>query len=88
MKRILVKFAAALQIVVGALLLVGTVGLATTAYRTVRDESEQLYNDQSGLEILDRIESGNYSWEQLYKDAIQEGKKTYVLRYELGKMVA
>ena len=42
MKRILVKFAAALQIVVGALLLVGTVGLTTTAYRTVRDESEQL----------------------------------------------
>ena len=29
MKRTLVKFAAALQIVVGALLLVGTVGLTT-----------------------------------------------------------
>ena len=52
----------------------------------VRNESERLYNDQSELEILNRIESGDYSWEKLYKDALQDAKKAYVLRYELGKM--
>ena len=46
MKQILVKTVAALQIVVGALLLIGTVGL-TTAYRTVRSESEQLAENLS-----------------------------------------
>ena len=47
MKQILVKTVAALQIVVGVLLLIGTVGLTTTAYRTVRSESEQLAENLS-----------------------------------------
>ena len=62
MKRILVKFAAVLQIVVGALLLVGTVGLATTAYRTVRDESEQLAENLSAS--AEALESLRVTYEQ------------------------
>ena len=62
MKRILVKFAAALQIVVGALLLVGTVGLATTAYRTVLDESEQLAENLSAA--AEALESLHTTYEQ------------------------
>lgn len=42
MKRTIAKIAAALQIAVGTLLLVGTAGLSGTAYRTVREESGQL----------------------------------------------
>lgn len=42
MKRAIAKIAAALQIVIGALLLGGTVCLTGSAYRTVREESAQL----------------------------------------------
>jgi len=42
LKRALAKIAAALQICIGALLLVGTIYLTLTAYKTVRDESEQI----------------------------------------------
>lgn len=42
MKRRIAAVAAALQIGIGILLLVGTAGLAGTAYRTVREESGQL----------------------------------------------
>ena len=62
MKRILVKFASVLQIVVGALLLVGTVGLTTTAYRTVRDESEQLAENLSAA--TEALESLRATYEQ------------------------
>ena len=62
MKRTLVKFAAALQIVVGALLLVGTVGLTTTAYRTVRGESEQLAANLSAS--AEALESLRATYEQ------------------------
>ena len=58
----LVKVVAGLQFVVGALLLVGTVGLTTTAYRTVRDESEQLVENLSAAaESLDALRT---SYEQ------------------------
>ena len=62
MKQILVKIVAALQIVVGALLLVGTVGLTTTAYRTVRDESEQLAANLSAS--AEALESLRATYEQ------------------------
>ena len=42
MKRTIAKIAAVLQIVVGALLLGGTVCLTGSAYRTIREESGQL----------------------------------------------
>ena len=42
LKRALAKFVAALQVCIGALLLVGTIGLTLTAYKTVRYESEQI----------------------------------------------
>ena len=42
MKRTIAKIAAGLQIVVGALLLGGTVCLTGSAYRTIREESGQL----------------------------------------------
>ena len=42
MSRTIAAVAAALQIGIGILLLVGTAGLAGTAYRTVREESGQL----------------------------------------------
>lgn len=49
----LVSIVAALQIGMGALLLIGTVGLTTTAYRTVRSESEQLVvNLSASVEAL------------------------------------
>ena len=62
MKQILVKIVAALQIVVGVLLLVGTVGLTTTAYRTVRDESEQLAANLSAS--AEALESLRATYEQ------------------------
>lgn len=42
MKQTIAKIAAVLQIVVGTLLLVGTIGLTGSAYRTIREESGQL----------------------------------------------
>ena len=62
MKHTLVKIVAALQIVVGVLLLVGTVGLTTTAYRTVRDESEQLAANLSAS--AEALESLRATYEQ------------------------
>ena len=62
MKQTLVKIVAALQIVVGVLLLVGTVGLTTTAYRTVRDESEQLAANLSAS--AEALESLRTTYEQ------------------------
>ena len=62
MKQTLVKIVAALQIVVGVLLLVGTVGLTTTAYRTVRDESEQLAANLSAS--AEALESLRATYEQ------------------------
>jgi len=62
MKQTLVKIVAVLQIVVGALLLVGTVGLTTTAYRTVRDESEQLAANLSAS--AEALESLRATYEQ------------------------
>ena len=62
MKQTLVKIVAALQIVVGALLLIGTVGLTTTAYRTVRDESEQLAANLSAS--AEALESLRATYEQ------------------------
>ncbi len=62
MKQTLVKIVAALQIVVGELLLVGTVGLTTTAYRTVRDESEQLAANLSAS--AEALESLRATYEQ------------------------
>ena len=62
MKQTLVKIVAVLQIVVGALLLVGTVGLTTTAYRTVRDESEQLAANLSAS--AEALESLRTTYEQ------------------------
>ena len=62
MKQTLVKIVAALQIVVGMLLLVGTVGLTTTAYRTVRDESEQLAANLSAS--AEALESLRATYEQ------------------------
>ena len=62
MKQTLVKIVAALQIVVGVLLLVGTVGLTTTAYRTVRDESEQLAANLSAA--AEALESLRATYEQ------------------------
>ena len=41
-KQALAKVAAVLQVCIGALLLVGTIGLTLTAYKTVRYESEQI----------------------------------------------
>lgn len=62
MKQMLVKVVAALQFVVGVLLLIGTVGLTTTAYRTVRSESEQLTENLSAAaESLDALRT---SYEQ------------------------
>ena len=62
MKQILVKIVAALQIVVGVLLLIGTIGLTTTAYRTVRDESEQLAANLSAS--AEALESLRATYEQ------------------------
>ncbi len=62
MKQTLVKIVAALQIVVGVLLLVGTVGLTTTAYRTVRNESEQLAANLSAS--AEALESLRATYEQ------------------------
>ena len=62
MKQILVKIVAVLQIVVGGLLLVGTIGLTTTAYRTVRDESEQLAENLSAA--AEALESLRTTYEQ------------------------
>ena len=62
MKQTLVRIVAALQIVVGVLLLVGTVGLTTTAYRTVRDESEQLAANLSAS--AEALESLRATYEQ------------------------
>ena len=62
MKQTLVKIVAVLQIVVGVLLLVGTVGLTTTAYRTVRDESEQLAANLSAS--AEALESLRATYEQ------------------------
>ena len=62
MKQTLVKIVAVLQIVVGALLLIGTVGLTTTAYRTVRDESEQLAANLSAS--AEALESLRATYEQ------------------------
>ena len=47
LKRALARFVAALQICIGALLLVGTVYLTLTAYKTVRYESEQIAENLS-----------------------------------------
>ena len=47
LKRALARFVATLQICIGALLLVGTVYLALTAYKTVRYESEQIAENLS-----------------------------------------
>jgi len=47
LKRAFARIAAALQIGIGALLLVGTIGLALTAYRTIREESMQLAENLS-----------------------------------------
>ena len=47
LKRALARSVAALQICIGALLLVGTVYLALTAYKTVRYESEQIAENLS-----------------------------------------
>lgn len=62
MKQTLVKIVAVLQIVVGVLLLIGTVGLTTTAYRTVRDESEQLAANLSAS--AEALESLRATYEQ------------------------
>ena len=62
MRQMLVKIVAVLQIVVGALLLSGTVGLTTTAYRTVRDESEQLVVNLSAA--ASALESLRTTYEQ------------------------
>ena len=62
MKQILVTTVAVLQIVVGALLLVGTVGLPTTAYQTVRSESEQLAENLSA--VAESLDSLRTSYEQ------------------------
>ena len=50
LKRELARFVAALQICIGALLLVGTVYLTLTAYKTVRYESEQIAENLSAAE--------------------------------------
>ena len=55
MKRTIVKIVAALQIGIGGLLLVGTIALSLTAYRTVRNESEQLVANLSAA--ADALES-------------------------------
>ena len=47
LKRALAKVVAALQICIGVLLLVGTVYLTLTAYKTVRYESEQIAENLS-----------------------------------------
>jgi hypothetical protein len=47
LKRTLARSVAALQICIGALLLVGTVYLTLTAYKTVRYESEQIAENLS-----------------------------------------
>ena len=47
LKRALARSVAALQICIGALLLVGTVYLTLTAYKTVRYESEQIAENLS-----------------------------------------
>lgn len=62
MRQILVKFAAALQIVVGALLLIGTMGLTTTAYRAVPVKSEQLAENLSAA--TEALESLRATYEQ------------------------
>ena len=62
MKQMLVKVVAALQFVVGVLLLIGTVGLTTTAYRTVRGESEQLAENLSAA--TEALESLRATYEQ------------------------
>lgn len=55
MERRLVKIVAALQIGIGGLLLVGTVALSLTGYRTVRNESGQLVANLSAA--ADALES-------------------------------
>ena len=62
LKRALVKIIATLQIVTGALLLVGTVGLTLTAYRTVQDESNQLTDNLTAT--ADALESLRMTYEQ------------------------
>ena len=62
LKRTLVKIAATLQITIGALLLVGTIGLTLTAYRTIQDESRQLTDNLTAT--ADSLESLRMTYEQ------------------------
>lgn len=62
MKRMLVRIVAVLQIVIGGLLMVGTIGLTQTAYRTVRDESRQLTDNLSAA--ADALESWRTTYAQ------------------------
>ena len=62
LKRTLVKIVATLQIGVGVLLLSGTIALTLTAYKTVRDESEQLVENLSAT--TNALESLRISYEQ------------------------
>ena len=60
LKRTLIKIVAILQITIGGLLMIGTIGLTQTAYQTVRDESRQLTDNLSAA--ADAIES----WRTIY----------------------
>ena len=63
LKRTLIKIVAVLQIVIGGLLMVGTIGLTQTAYQTVRDESRQLTDNLSAA--ADALES----WRATYAES-------------------
>ena len=62
LKRTLVKVVAALQIVIGALLIVGTICLTLTGDRTVRDESKRFAANLSAS--ADALDSSRMSYEQ------------------------
>ena len=51
LKRTFARIAAALQVCIGALLLVGTIGLSLTAYRTIREETMQFGENLSAAAV-------------------------------------
>ena len=60
MKRTLINIVAILQIIIGGLLMIGTIGFTQTAYQTIRDESRQITENLSAA--ADVLES----WRTLY----------------------
>lgn len=51
----------------------------------VQEMNEKLYSDQQFLKTIERIESGDYSWEQFFRDIKKDSGVWCVIRYLLDR---